>query len=326
MELLGENLNELITQTCVQLLDLFEAAVHRNLAPGILLSGGLDTSVIASTAGKFSELRAITVALDDAPDTAYAKAVADLFGFDHKIATIDLKQAEDAAQDVIKVMRTFDPMEVRNDATILIGLRAAKEEGLGAVLTGDAGDELFAGYSFLFEKGYDQLGLQLENMWKTMRFSSVPLARSLGVEAKLPFLDDDFKAFAMSVNPKLKVREENGRMYGKWILRKAFEGKLPADVLWRSKMPIEQGSGTSRLSNHFASRMSDGEFEAQKGRCLEQDGVRIKDREQLSYYQAFKQEFGIPRGMGEGAKKCKGCGAWLIQAMNYCRICGAFPA
>ena len=72
--------------------------------------------------------------------------------------------------------------------------------------------------------------------------------------------------------------------------------------------------------------MSDDEFEAQKKNCLERDGVRINDKEHLSYYEAFKKKFGIPRGMGEGAKKCKRCGAWLMQVMNYCRICGAFPA
>ncbi|MGA2789960.1 MAG: asparagine synthase-related protein [Candidatus Bathyarchaeia archaeon] len=318
--------NELITQTCGQLRGLFDKAVQRNLTDGILLSGGLDTSVIAATARKFSKLRAITVALEDAPDLSYATTVADLFGMQHTIVRIDLKTAEDATQEVIEVMRTFDPMEVRNDVTLLIGLRAAKKEGLSGVLTGDAGDELFAGYSFLFEKGYDQLGQRLENMWKTMRFSSAPLARSLGMEAKLPFLEDKFQAFAMSVNPKLKVHEEHGRVYGKWILRKAFEGSLPDNVVWRMKMPIEQGSGTSKLPEYFASRMSDDKFEAQKKNCLERDGVRINDKEHLAYYEAFKEEFGIPRGMGEGAKKCKGCGAWLMQVMNYCRICGAFPA
>ena len=318
--------NELVAQTCKQLRELFEEAVHRNLTDGILLSGGLDTSVITAAAGKFGKLRGITVAFGDAPDVSYATTVADLFGLQHRIVSIDLETAEAAAQDVIEVMKTFDPMEVRNDATILIGLRAAKEEGLRGVLTGDAGDELFAGYSFLFEKGYDQLDQRLENMWKTMRFSSAPLARNLGIEAKLPFLDDEFKAFAMSISPKLKVHEERGRVYGKWILRKAFEGALPDTVVWRIKMPIEQGSGTSNLPNYFASRMSDDQFETQKQNCLEHDGVRINDKEHLLYYEAFKEKFGIPRGMGEGAKKCKSCGAWLMQVMNYCRTCGAFPA
>ncbi len=318
--------NELVTQTCEQLRGLFEEAVHRNLTDGILLSGGLDTSVITAAASKFGKLRGVTVALDDAPDVSYATTVAGLFGLQHRIVRIDVKIAEGAAIDVIEVMKTFDPMEVRNDATILIGLRAAKEEGLRGVLTGDGGDELFAGYSFLFEKGYDQLGQRLENMWKTMRFSSVPLARSLGIEAKLPFLDDEFKAFAMSVNPKLKVHEERGRVYGKWILRKAFEGTLPDTLVWRIKMPIEQGSGTSNLPKYFASRISDDEFEAQKKKCLDRDGVRINDKEHLLYYEAFKEKFGIPSGMGEGAKKCKSCGAWLMQVMTYCRVCGAFPA
>lgn len=318
--------NEPVTQTCGKLRDLFEEAVRRNLTDGILLSGGLDTSVITAAASKFSKLRAITVALGDAPDVAYSTTVADLFGLQHRIVTIDLKTAEDATQDVIEVMKTFDPMEVRNDATILIGLRAAKEEGLSGVLTGDAGDELFAGYSFLFEKGIDQLGERLQHMWTTMRFSSAPLARSIGLEAKLPFLDDEFKEFAMSISPELKVHEEKGRLYGKWILRKAFEGTLPDNIVWRTKMPIEQGCGTAKLPKHFSSKISDSEFASKKKESLESDGVNIRDREHLFYYEFFKTEFGIPRGMGEGSKRCDGCGAWLMDIMKYCRTCGAYPA
>jgi asparagine synthase (glutamine-hydrolysing) len=318
--------NDFISQTCEQLRTIFDEAVHRNLAEGILLSGGLDTSVVTAAASKYTKPRAVTVTLDEAPDVSFAKSVANLYGLEHKIVTIDVRETEYALRDVVKTMRTFDPMEVRNDVAILIGLRAAKEAGLGAVLTGDAGDELFAGYSFLFEKGLDQLGERLQHMWMTMRFSSAPLARSLGLEVKLPFLDDKLKEFAMQISPELKVREEKGRLYGKWILRKAFEGILPDNLVWRNKMPIEQGSGTTKLSKHFSSQISDSEFASKKKESLESDGVNIRDKEHLFYYEFFKTEFGIPRGTGEGSKRCNGCGAWLMDITKYCRTCGAYPA
>ena len=318
--------NDLVAQNCEKLRELFEEAVHRNLADAILLSGGLDTSVIAAVAIRYTKPKAITVSLDNSPDAGYARLVANLFRLEHKIVAVDVKDAESAARDVVKIMRTFDPMEVRNDASILIGLRAAKKEGAKTVLTGDAGDELFAGYSFLFEKGLDQLNQRLQNMWRTMRFSSVPIAKSLGMEVKLPFLEEQFKEFAKSMSPELKVREENGRLYGKWILRRAFQKSLPESILWRSKMPIEQGSGSSKLQVHFASKISDAKFAAKSKEYLLCDGVRIYNKEHLAYYEFFKKEFGIPRGSGEGAKICRGCGSWLMDVMDYCRTCGACPA
>jgi asparagine synthase (glutamine-hydrolysing) len=146
------------------------------------------------------------------------------------------------------------------------------------------------------------------------------------MEARLPFLEERFKEFAKSMSPELKVREENGRLCGKWILRRAFQKSLPESILWRSKMPIEQGSGSSKLQAHFASKISDVKFAAKAKEYLHSDGVRIYDKEQLAYYEFFKNEFGIPRGTGEGAKLCRGCGSWLMEVMSYCKTCGASPA
>jgi len=87
-----------------------------------------------------------------------------------------------------------------------------------------------------------------------MAFSSVPLAKVLGIEVKLPYLDSTFKDFAMKLDSKYKIRKENGRIYGKWILRKAFESILPREILWRVKIPIEYGSGTTILQTSLTRR------------------------------------------------------------------------
>jgi len=311
-----------ISKTCVQLRKLVYVAVERNLAKGILLSGGLDTSIIAAVASRHLKLKGVTVAFRDAPDVNFAKIIAEKFGVDHVTIPIDEKVAEVATQDAIKIMKSFDPMEIRNDATILIGLRAAKDHGLDEVMTGDAGDELFAGYSFLFGKSHDELDKSLREIWKVMRFSSVPLAKCLGMQAKLPFLEQSLKEFAMSIDPELKLREEHGKVYGKWILRKAFEDLLPPEIVWRIKMPIEQGSGTSMLPSYFNLKTSDDEFSKKAKEYLESDGVHIRDKEHLFYYEAYKKEFGNPRGAGEGAKVCRSCGAYLLEAMSFCRTCG----
>jgi len=116
-------------------------------------------------------------------------------------------------------------------------------------------DELMAGYSFVYNLGKEELGAQLRRLWGVMTFSSVPLAESLGIEARTPFLDPDFAAYAMEMDPACKVGEEAGQVYGKFILRKAFEGMLPREITWRAKTPIEAGSGTADLPRFFGSRI-----------------------------------------------------------------------
>ncbi len=315
-----------VERTCVQLRKLVELAVERNSARGVLLSGGLDSSIVAAVASRHLKLTGVTVLLGDAPDLKFAKIVAERFNIDHIILPIDEKVAETATQDAVKIMKSFDPMEIRNDATILIGFRAAKDHGIGEVMTGDAGDELFAGYSFLFGRSHDEFVKSLQNMWKVMRFASASIAKSLGMHAKMPFLEQTLKEFAMNIDPELKIRKEHDQTYGKWILRKAFEDLLPAEIIWRTKMPIERGSGTSTLPSYFSSKISDDEFSKKAKEYLQSDGVHIRDKEHLFYYEAYEREFGSPRGFGEGAKTCRGCGAYLLEVMEFCRTCGMSPA
>jgi len=310
----------------MQLLNtLMKNAVQRNLADCILLSGGLDTSVITAAATNHSKLTGITVSLSEAPDVRFASLIVEKFGLRHKIIRVNTDGVEQAIPAVVRVMQSFDPMEVRNDATILIGLRAVKACGFESVMTGDAGDELFAGYSFFFKMTADQLRERLKEIWSTMRFASVPLAESLGLQAKLPFLDDEFKNYAMGIDIELKIREERGRTYDKWILRKAFEGMLPEEIIWRVKMPIEQGSGTTMLQNYYAKKIDDSHFDEEKRTIKRRDGVVIRDKEQLAYYQVYKKIFGPPATRGVGTKLCKGCSTHLPDEANYCRTCGEYP-
>ena len=313
-----------VLQTYEKLQRLFEIGVQRNLADSILLSGGLDTSIVTSIASKYSRLSGFTVALGSAPDVEFARLIAKKFHLDHRIIEIDERDAERTAIDVISVMRTFDPMEVRNDVSLLIGLRAARDAGFHEVLTGDAGDELFAGYSFLFKKEVAEIEASLRAMWRIMSFSSIPLAGSLSMLAKLPFLDEELKNFAMTIPADLKVRQERGVVFGKWILRKTFEDMLPEEIIWRVKMPIEQGSGTSIMPAYFDAKFSDDLFSEMRKLHEEDDGVRLSSKEQLAYYEAYRAIFGIPKGSGEGDKACSACQAGVQNGANFCRTCGAY--
>ncbi len=145
------------------------------------------------------------------------------------------------------------------------------------------------------------------------------------MDARLPFLDPALKEFAMKTPVELKIHEEQGTVFGKWILRRAFEQTLPREIVWRTKMPIEQGSGTAILTKYFKSKISDDKFSAMSKFYLEREGVKLGDKEHLAYYEVFRSMFGPPRGGGEWGKLCVGCGSRLAEQVSYCRTCGAYP-
>ena len=319
-----------IENMCSQIRVLIDKVVKKSLANGILFSGGLDTSVIAFVASKYSSLKAFTVAFENAPalDLEYSKTMANLLKMDHKIHFFGEEEMFPAIREVVKTLKVFDPMEVRNSVAIFVGLTTAKENGIKGVMTGDGLDELFAGYSWLFNLSESKLISSLSNMWRTMRFSSIPLARSLGMEAKTPFLDQEFKSFAMSVDPKLKIRSERGKSWGKWIIRKSYEVLLPDEIVWRAKDPIEYGSGTTVFPKFFGEKISDGHFQKKAKEYLEKDKVSIRDKEQLFYYEIFRSLFGTPikifsKAKGKLCPYCKAKGG--DEKSKFCRICGAYP-
>jgi len=302
-------------------------AVKRNLTQGILFSGGLDTSILAVAASKLVKLKAFTIALQGAPapDIKYAILMANNLKLEHIIHFFDRSELSDAIRRVIELRGSFDPMEVRNSVTIHIGLKRAREEGVKTIMTGDGCDELFAGYSFLFDLEREPLKLALRKLWSGMSFSSVPLAKALGVEVKLPYFDPDLMSFAKKLDSRYKIREVGGRRRGKWILRKAFVGILPEEVLWRAKMPIEEGSGTSTLPDLFDKEISNVEFEEKRSKYLEKDRVTIRDKEQLVYYEVYRSAIGVPHPTYLKGKLCPQCNSNLTEKFTYCRTCGAYP-
>ncbi|RLG20555.1 asparagine synthase [Methanosarcinales archaeon] len=306
---------------------MLEASVKRNLAEGILLSGGLDTSILAVLASKIVSLRGITVAFQDsvASDVEYAEMVAKELNLEHIIHHFDESELVEAIYTTIRVMGSFDPMEIRNSSAIYIALKVAKYNGVQSIMTGDGCDELFAGYSFLFNLDSNRLEMELQRLWHIMQFSSVELSKFLGMEAKLPYLDPEFKSLAMKIHPGLKVREENGVKWGKWILRKAFEEMLPKEIVWRVKTPIEMGTGTFTLPHLLNRKISDGEFEEKKAKYLKEDKVVIRDKEHLLYYEIYREVVGVPHPVDPKGRVCPQCNSNIPEKATYCRVCGAYP-
>jgi asparagine synthase (glutamine-hydrolysing) len=244
---------------------------------------------------------------------------------EHLIHYFNEEELYDAIRMVVKVMDSFDPMEIRNSVTVYIGLKCAKEKGINTIMTGDGCDELLAGYNFLFELDEEKLDLELQKLWEVMSFSSIRLGNALKIGVKLPYLDPEFKKFAMELQPALKVREERGQKWGKWILRKAFENLLPEEIAWRTKAPIELGSGTFMLTHIFDTAISDFEFNQKRKRYLNEDKVTIRDKEQLFYYEVYKSIFGVPHPTDPEGKICPSCNSNLPPRSSYCRRCGAYP-
>ena len=242
-----------------------EAAVHRQLMSdvpyGVLLSGGLDSSIISAVAKKFAarrvetndvqeawwpQLHSFAVGLEGSPDLAAARQVADHIGTVHHEIHFTIQEGLDALRDVIYHIETYDVTTVRASTPMYLLARVIKSMGIKMVLTGEGSDEIFGGYLY-FHKAPDDQAFHLETLRKLDKlhlYDCLRANKSLaawGVEGRVPFLDKAFIDVAMRVNPNDKMAG-NGRIE-KWVLRKAFENYLPASVIWRQKEQFSDGVG-----------------------------------------------------------------------------------
>ena len=287
-----ENANALAEE----LVELMKASVKENIAEAVLLSGGLDSSVIACLASKYSNSEskptAIVVALEEGTDIHYSRLVADTFGLELKVKTFDIEAAIKSIPVVVKALNTYNPMLIRFGVAMYAALSYAKELEFSAVMTGDGGDELFFGYRHLFTCEQKEIERRMEDKIRRIKekepLVSETLGALLGIDVKQPFLDTRIVDFASKIPFELKVRKAktNGEeeVIGKWILRKAFEKFLPGEIIWRRKEETDISRGTDKLSRIVSSRMSDAEFE-QISKSTE---VRITSREEAYYYKMMR--------------------------------------
>ena len=302
------------------------------MGDSILLSGGLDTSIVASVAKSIlqikTEFKAFTVILKDAPspDLLFSKMISSYLRIPQHLESVDIFTIETELPEVISVLRSFDPMEIRNSVVSYIGMKKAKSEGCSKVMTGDASDELFGGYNFVFKQPEDKAREILSHLWEVMHFSSMPLARSLGIEARLPFLHPYVKEFAMNqIDFQQLVGKHGDEVFGKYILRTAFEDLLPCEITWRTKTPIEYGSGTTILPRLYSQRIKDSEFEEKRRDYFRKDGVRLRDKEQLKYYEIFRNVLGPPITEDRNQRACPACTSNVPDKATFCTTCGEYP-
>ena len=283
-----------------------EAAVKAQLMSdvpyGVLLSGGLDSSIIAAVTQKYSkkrvetdskeaawwpQLHSFAVGLEGSPDLIAAKKAADYIGTVHHEVHFTIQEALDALPDVIYHIETYDITTVRASTPMYLLARVIKSMGIKMVLSGEGSDELFGGYLY-FHKAPNAQEFHEElvrKMSKLHLYDCLRANKSLmawGVEGRVPFLDKDFIDIAMGLNPTDKMNIKLGapstssgtagtpkQRMEKWILRKAFEDILPESIAWRQKEQFSDGVGYSwidTLKKMTEEKVSDAEFARRENR------------------------------------------------------------
>ena len=244
-----------------------EEAVHRQLMSdvpyGVLLSGGLDSSITSAIAKKYAEkriesddkdaawwpqLHSFATGLENSPDLAAAQKVADHLGTIHHEIKFTIQEGIDAIRDVINHLETYDVTTIRASTPMYLMARAIKAMGIKMVLSGEGADEIFGGYLY-FHKAPSAKEFHEETVRKLDKLHMYDCLRAnkslaaWGIEGRVPFLDKAFMDIAMNINPSDKMI--NGERMEKWILRKAFEDLLPKSVVWRQKEQFSDGVGYS---------------------------------------------------------------------------------
>jgi len=291
----------------------------------IALSGGLDSSILAYYLKK--NTKAIAVVTKDFPasDLVYSQLVAKEFGLKLIIKNATIEDLMSAIEETIKILKNFNHIEIRNSIVVYLAMKTAKENGCAGIITGDGCDELFAGYSFFLRKDGTELQNDLERIWKIMHFPTLQIGLALGVGIESPFLDEKVANYAKSIPANLKVHEENGKKYGKWILRKAFERIIPQSIVWRDKSPMQDGSGTNSLTAFFENSIKDELFQSKAKLYLEKEKVRLESKESLYYYELYRKYFDPPYLTGSSKSRCPDCKGVVEPDSHFCRMCGSFP-
>ena len=293
--------------------DALEAAVKRQLMSdvpyGVLLSGGLDSSVIRAMAEKFSErriedddkerawwprLHSFAVGLKGAPDLAKAKLVADYIGTVHHEINYTIQEGLDAIRDVIYFIETYDVTTVRASTPMYLLARVIKSMGIKMVLSGEGADEIFGGYLY-FHKAPSPKAFHEETVRKLSKlymYDCLRANKSLsawGVEGRVPFLDKEFLDVAMRTNPEAKMCP--GKTIEKRIVREAFANMLPDEVAWRQKEQFSDGVGYSWIDT-LKKITSDQVSDEQMAHAAERFPINPpRNKEEYYYRSIFAEHF-----------------------------------
>ncbi len=279
---------------------------------GVLLSGGLDSSLISAIAQKFAarrvenhdqsaawwpQLHSFCIGLEGSPDLLAAREVAEYINTIHHEFTFTVQEGLDALHDVIHHLETYDVTTIRAGTPMFLMARKIKAMGIKMVLSGEGADEVFGGYLY-FHKAPDAKEFHEETVRKLSRLNQFDCLRAnkamaaWGVEVRVPFLDQEFLEVAMRLDPALKMIDSKN--IEKAVLRRNFAGYLPESVLWRQKEQFSDGVGYSwidSLKEHAEKTISDKKLANARFRFPHN---LPKSKEAYLYRAIFEEHFPLP--------------------------------
>ena len=298
-----------------------DGAVKRQLMSdvpyGVLLSGGLDSSITSAIAKKYADkriesndlesawypkLHSFAIGIQGSPDLIASKKVADFLGTIHHEIIFTIQEGIDALKDVIYHVETYDITTIRASTPMFLLARAIKAMGIKMVLSGEGADEIFGGYLY-FHKAPSDKDFHEENVRKLDKLHMYDCLRakkslaSWGIEGRVPFLDKEFMDVAMRLNPKDKMiiagqgNPKAKQAMEKWVLREAFGDMLPESVAWRQKEQFSDGVGYSwidTLKELVNKEVSDDQMENAKYRFPIQTPT---SKEEFFYRSIFEEHF-----------------------------------
>ena len=276
-----------------------------NVPTGSLLSGGIDSSVIAGLAsaaykekfGNEQRLKTFALGVGESEDIRCARLMADHIDSDHHELIVDLDQILAVLPEVIRCLESFDPSLVRSSVSNYLISKYAKEQKIDVLLSGEGGDEVFCGYLYLKEFPLEELfARQMECIGflhnnASLRLDRMNLCNSIRVVT--PLISGELLNYAMTLAPEYKQKPDGDQKIEKWIFRKAFENVLPKEIAWRLKQEFSQGSGSADvLPAYFEETIKDEALlEAQKSFPM------VRSKEELYYFQIFTKHFGSGRAV-----------------------------
>jgi asparagine synthase (glutamine-hydrolysing) len=305
-------------------------------ADAILLSGGLDSSVLAALD---PTIPGITVVLEGrGVDLKYAQQVATHVGLPAWYPIeISKEQAMNDLPEIMRLNNTYD-IGIKSDIPVYEGMKFAATKGFRRIRTGDASDELFAGYSWLHTMTNDQMKEWMKGAIPQIKLPSSAMGRAMNISMHYPYLDQEVWKLALEFDPSDNITEldtdklgdfsqqfdpnlRNSKKWGKVLLRKAAETILPEEIAWRTKTPLEYGSGFYELEEILEESVTAKDMER-----LQESGNHFWNKAHGKLYLMFTDAGLTPKKPLTDEYGCSWCGNGVIQGRHHCATCGAYPS